>query len=79
MKKYKIEGKVNTEMSLEQATYLNMLVERDTPMPMRMEEFESEGKKWESYRCPSCDKRISKDDVFCKSCGQRIDVENIAF
>ena len=79
MKNYKIEGKVSVEVSIEQATYLNELVERDIPLAKRAEEYEYEGKKGTLYYCPSCDKNIGEHDVFCKSCGQRIDVENIAF
>ena len=77
MKSYKIEGTVSADISVEQATYINMLVERDIPLAKREEKFKSEGKEYTIHYCPSCDKSIGEHDVFCKSCGQRIDVSDI--
>ena len=76
---YKIKGKVEiAPMPIEQVTYINELVERDTPIAPRTKKWEYNGEERISYYCTMCNESLSAGDKFCSECGQRIDTENIA-
>lgn len=64
----RISGTILREITLEEATYLNALMDRDEPRKAR-----SNG------TCPVCGSYIGKYHVFCEKCGQRIDQENTDF
>lgn len=80
-----LNPKAEIVMRVSEINRLNELVERDEAMPIVEEEKEDfAGEQFASYFCPACRKRLmgnltyEKDINFCKYCGQRIDVENIA-
>ena len=75
----KIRGALDVELTVEEVTLINTLIERDTPKAVVKSDWESsEGKTYTSYKCPECDNSIAKSDKFCDQCGQRLDRDNIA-
>lgn len=73
-----ITGTMNVPMTLEKANYYNALEKRDEAMPLEVNVFEYEGKEHKTYKCPMCGEYIYNGELFCKTCGQRLDTENIA-
>lgn len=74
----KINPKMAVEMTLEDANYINELIERDKAKPVRevyLKTFDEN-----IYECPVCGNALGELNVktpFCRECGQRLDVENI--
>lgn len=68
-----IKGKMSIELSLEDANYINSLIERDKAKPMR--EYTLSASDTFAV-CPHCDSVINRNFNFCGTCGQRIDTEN---
>lgn len=63
------------ELSRKRICYLVDLVHRDEAKPVRRIR-----KNYENiFYCPSCKYIVAKTDHFCSKCGQRIDVNTIAF
>lgn len=60
---------------------LNELIKRDNAMPLKQSgELLSNGGTY--YLCPRCDYpfwTISRNKHFCEQCGQKLDVNNLAF
>lgn len=58
--------------------YIEELIERDKPKPMGLYYWQSEMHKNEPPidTCGVCDTVIGKFDVFCATCGNRIDKDN---
>lgn len=73
-----IKGDIDVRLSLEDVNTINDLIRRDTAKPVRKSEWEYKGKKYINLHCPSCDAVVSEGVVFCRTCGQRLDMENIA-
>lgn len=67
-----IKGKMSIELTIEDVNYINSLIERDTPKPMK--EYKGEG--WSTPLCPRCEKVINTNMEYCWWCGQHIDLEN---
>lgn len=70
----KIRGAITVELFIEEATYLNKLIDRDTPKPVRHagKDFFDEDK----YDCPVCGNFVH-EELFCRHCGQRLDTTNV--
>ena len=65
-------------MRVDAVNYLNELLERDKAMAIVKVHYDITDH--DSYRCPLCNGIVDEDrDNFCRTCGQRIDRENIAF
>lgn len=69
-----LKGKMSIELSLEDANYINELIERDTAKPMK--EYEFDTTEGGLALCPRCEKVINSKLPFCSWCGQRVDIEN---
>lgn len=61
----KIRGALDVELTVEEVTTINALIERDTVK-------ETTRTEYDNYICPVCNKYVSRTDTFCKHCGQRI-------
>ena len=70
-------GKVNVSMTIKELNRYRALEMRDTARPFVREKL----KTVDTYldRCPVCGKIVDKNGTFCSKCGQRIDMDNIAF
>lgn len=70
-------GKVNVLMTVEELNEYKLLVNRDKERPFIREKYETK----DGYigRCPVCGEAIGKRGTFCSMCGQRIDMQNMAF
>lgn len=69
-----IKGKMTVELTLEDANYVNELIERDKAKPMRSLYFPITEQTLDV--CPMCEKVLNKAMPFCGTCGQRIDLDN---
>ena len=67
----KVRGVIETELTVEEVTTINALIERDTAMAVIKTDMGN-------YKCPACKSYVSSNKVFCTECGQRIDWDNIA-
>lgn len=67
----RITGKIVVELSLDEAHYLNILMDRDEPRQANIN-------RYQLVSCPTCGKYISKSASFCEYCGQRIDPQDYA-
>ena len=73
-----ITGTMNVPMTLEKANYYNALERRDMAKAVVEHTYkDNEGNEHSYYKCPVCDEFVYDGEAFCKSCGQRIDMENI--
>lgn len=57
---------------------LNELIERDTPKPLVADGYDIFDETERKYACPTCGGRVHDDEMFCKHCGQRLDLCNVA-
>ena len=71
-------GAVHAEMTWEEVAQIEALKARDTAMPVVEGEYEFNAEKRKYYKCPICDEYVHDGEVFCRTCGQRLDMENIA-
>lgn len=65
-------------ISKAQAKMLNALLKRDEAMAVVQHEYSTYGKGY-FYTCPVCGRPIMDYANFCFKCGQRIDLNTIAF
>lgn len=72
-----IKGNIDITLSVEKVTKINSLIERDKAKPIRKSVWEYKDKQYTDYKCPTCDSEVKTTDGFCKSCGQRLDTDNI--
>lgn len=71
-----INGTIQVQMTLNDANYINELLERDRAKAIRTKTIA--GTDFEE--CPACGELITlKEGVFCIICGQRLDRDNKAF
>lgn len=63
----KIERKITVEMTIDEAAYINELIERDKAVMG----IPHEGYKTLNY-CPICNSAFSSTDNFCDKCGRRV-------
>lgn len=76
----RISGFIDVKMNMEEAVKINALIERDKAKALDVEEWEFEGEPRKTYRCPVCRRtHYSNSGEFCEKCGQRLDIENVAF
>ena len=61
----KINGITTISLTTEEVEYVNGLIERDVAK-------EAVKNGYGNHQCPVCDRNILDDDIFCRSCGQRI-------
>lgn len=74
----KIRGVFDVELTVEEVTLINELIERDKPKALTQSEWEaSTGTIYTDYKCSVCSHKVSNGDTFCDKCGQRLDWENI--
>ena len=73
-----IDGTMSVTLTLAKVNYYNELEARDTEMPLIEGKYMKDGEEGKYYTCPVCGEYIWTHDVFCRSCGQRIDTENVA-
>lgn len=66
--KEKIRGNINVSLSIEKASYINDLIDRDISKIPNIRDGSSD-----SYECPVCGKYIYRSDEFCSKCGQRLE------
>lgn len=68
-------GRLQVNMSFEEAKRVKALLMRDESMPVVDRFFtDNEGKEWHRDYCPACDSPLGiNDDEFCGKCGQRVD------
>ena len=75
-----IKGKMNIELTLEDANYINELIERDKAKPCVENRLEALGTVL--YECPVCETSLAISGAsgirFCRYCGQKCDTDNIA-
>ena len=65
-------------MRVDAINYLNELIDRDKEMAIGEKKNEGTDHSW--YECPVCEALIAdKTTNFCRRCGQRLDITNIAF
>lgn len=72
-----IKGNIDITLSVEKVTKINSLIERDKAKPIRKSVWEYMNKQYTDYKCPTCDSEVKTTDGFCKTCGQRLDTDNI--
>lgn len=68
----KVKGSMDVRLSLDDVNKINELIERDTAKAI------VEDKKYDLCYCPKCNKVLLPSDLFCHSCGQRLDRDNKA-
>ena len=73
-----ITGTMNVPMTLEKANYYNLLEKRDQAMPPIGNTGYINGEARTYYECPICGEYLFERDEFCRTCGQRLDTENMA-
>lgn len=71
-------GTVQAEMTWQEAAQIEALKARNEAMPVIESTYTFEGTEHKYYKCPVCGEYLYPEDVFCRTCGQRIDTENIA-
>lgn len=60
----RINGSINITMTVEEAAYINALMDRDEAKMML---------KGDYYKkCPVCSGSVTTGDRFCEKCGQRL-------
>lgn len=65
---------VEIEMTIEEALELIGALEKATPALSIKKEYKCDAYKGTFYyECPVCGYTLSKGDIYCKKCGQRID------
>lgn len=74
----KIRGALDVELTIEEVTYLNALIERDKEKAVVRKDWEIDDSTYTDYKCPVCNTNTRSGDNFCSKCGQRIDRDNIA-
>ena len=66
----KIRAKMAIQLTAEEITEINKLIERETPMDGLMDD-KSSDYRWN--RCPKCDRAfLNEDGCYCKDCGQKL-------
>ena len=70
-------GTVQAEMTWQEVAQIEALKARDVAMPVVEGKYEFDGGKGKYYKCPICDEYVHDGEVFCSTCGQRLDMENI--
>lgn len=70
----RLNPRMNMELSLKDANYINELIERDQAKPMR--EYKYASGDGSMALCPCCERVINRTQYFCGWCGQRVDMEN---
>ena len=71
-------GILQAEMTWQEVAQIEALKARDVAMPVVEGEYEFDGGKRKYHKCPICDEYVYDGEVFCRTCGQRLDMENIA-
>ncbi len=71
-------GTIHAEMTWQEAAQIEALKTRNEAMPVIEMSYTLDGEKHKYYKCPICEEYLYPGDVFCKTCGQKIDMNNIA-
>ena len=71
-------GKISLSVTLDEMKNINGLLARDEAKAI-VRVTSSYGDEYHYDKCPTCDAVVLDGDVFCRKCGQRLDMENIAF
>lgn len=69
----RINDTMQVRMTLDEANYINELIERDTPKAMKEYTLSNNSKM---ALCPVCETVINRNFCYCQNCGQRVDIEN---
>ena len=76
-------GKISVSVTLDEMNNIKTLMDRDKEMAIVrvVSSYMKDGEVQEySYdKCPCCDEIVVGGYKFCPKCGQRLDMENIAF
>lgn len=75
----KLKGAITVELFLEEAEAINKLIEKDTAKAVIPDGKDAWDENELVYACPSCCNRVREGDYFCRNCGQRLDLNNVAF
>ena len=68
----KIRGALDVELTVDEITSINALIERATAKAVIVTDMGN-------HKCPVCKEYVSKDGNFCSCCGQMLDNDNVAF
>ena len=69
---------VRLDMSFKEAKELDDILARNKAKPVEANKYISQGKEGYYYTCPVCGEFVYEGYEFCRTCGQRLDMENIA-
>ena len=71
-------GTMQAEMTWQEAAQIEALKARDKARPIVEGKYELNGVVHKYYECPVCGEYVYAGYEFCRTCGQRLDTENIA-